>query len=209
MKLKPIVFCSLVLPLAAHAYDYQPFSYNFVDATYWDQSSDAVEGDGYSVSGSFELKESAFVTVGYSEGTVDEILGVSLSSVDADIDYEGITIGFGGYGQVNERLSTWGGLSITRESYEGRIGSLTGDLDADTIRFGGGLRLWAFPKVELNTQIYYVYTDSDDLDVSENDYSLGIGARFYLVGGLSLGVHASRLFDAESDQVAASIRYDF
>lgn len=206
MKTTFTLLCGLLFSLSVSAYE--KHSYNYVEGSYWDQSSNDVEGDGHSILGSFEISKSAFVTLGYSDGSVDEILGIDLSSFDAEIDYEGITIGFGGYGQVNERLSTWGGLTYTRETYEGRISGFSEDVDANSFQFGGGLRYWAFSQVEINGTLLYRYTESDDVDASDNDYGLGLGARFYL-GDISLGVTAVRLLDAELDQLSASIRYNF
>ena len=151
-------------------------SYNFVELGYQNAELDddfagiSVDGDGYGISGSFEVGESWFVTASY--GTLD---------FDFGVDLDQLSIGGGFYMDLSDRADFYAAISyIQAEISAPGFGSADEDGYGVTV----GLRGMVTDKVELSGGISY-----SDLGDGADGTAFGAGALYSFTDTFALGVN--------------------
>lgn len=167
------VLTLLVFAAPAFAGD---LSYNFFEIGYQRVDLDddpvpgiSVDGDGYGISGAFEVGESWFITAGYS--TVE---------FDFGIDFDQLGIGVGYHVDMSQNADFFATLSyVTAEVSASGFGS------ADEDGFGAsiGIRGMVSDKVELSGSIGYV-----DLGDGGDGTSFGASALYNFTEAFALGL---------------------
>lgn len=167
-------------------------SYNYIEGSYQRIELDAgpfdVSADAFSIGGSFELGENAFIFADYSSADFDE--GIDLSQLD---------IGAGYAVPISTNTDFYGKLAwVTTEVDANGFNSL----DDSGIGAAIGIRSMVSPAVELYGEISYV-----DLDDAGDGTSIGGGAWWNLSEVFSLGVNIEN--DDDVTAYGASARFYF
>lgn len=150
-------------------------SYNFVELGYQNAELDgdfagiSVDGDGYGISGSFEVGESWFIVASY--GTLD---------FDFGVDLDQLSIGGGFYMDVSDRADFYATLSYIQAEVSA---SGFGSADEDGYGVTVGMRGMVTDKVELNGSLSY-----SDLGDGADGTAFGAGALYSFTDTFALGV---------------------
>ncbi len=190
MKKLTTILSSVVIFLAlniskTHAAD---FSYNYAQVSYDDITFSIgsgvvdIDGDGFAVSGAFEITPDLFISADYK--TYDLIAGL-------DLDIWNIGIGY--HRSVNAKTDFVAGLEI---------GNLEiSILDLDIWSAYAGVRHQLNGKVELGGQVKYV-----DYDGNDSDTRFGANVLYKFKKDLS-GIFALEFGDA--DVISIGARFEF
>jgi hypothetical protein len=152
------------------------FSYNFVQAGYQEIDIDDdlfsgfdVDGDGYFVSGSFELSDNWFVAGGYAS-----------SDFDFGVDLDELSVGAGYHVPLNNNVDFYGLLSLVRvEASASGLGSSDENGYAAEI----GVRGMIGDRFELNGSLGYV-----DLDDGGDGTAFGAGLLYQFSNAFAAGL---------------------
>ncbi len=157
----------------APARDVPEMEYTYIELNYiWTDNEEVDETlDGGELTGSLELPLNFFAQ-----------LTVSRQSDDADLDT--YRIGAGYHLPIGSRLDAFGIVSYAHAEVDGS----SNDFDDSGTAGELGLRFLLRPKLELNGSAEWV-------DVEEDDFGIGVGARFYLIDRFSLGGRVESLDD--------------
>ena len=169
-RLLGIVLMCFVTPAMAGG-----LSYNYVELGYQHAELDgdfagiSVDGDGFGISGSFEVGESWFIAASY------DTLGF-----DFDVDLDQLAVGGGFYMDLSDRADFYAALSyIQAEISAPGLGSA----DEDGYGVAVGVRGMVTDKVELNGSLSY-----SDLGDGADGTSFGAGALYSFTETFALGV---------------------
>ncbi|MDH5344908.1 MAG: porin family protein, partial [Gammaproteobacteria bacterium] len=170
--LRSVLFTALIaFSATANA---EGFDYNYLSLSYEQIDIDDgffnADGDGFGLSGSFEISESFFLFAGYSMGELESI-----------VDVDQLSAGVGWHTPLSDKLDFVAGLSYERIELSA---SGFGSADEDGYGAGIGLRFQATDAVELNGGINYVDYGSDG-----DDTAFGVGALFGVTENIDIGVH--------------------
>lgn len=213
-----------VAVLASSAALADPHSYTYIEGGWFDRSAEwdlevpgvdnTVEGDGYSVGGSFHTDTGLLVRARYSEGDIDNAWGITPSDVDGSMEVESYGFLIGGATQSSAKTSLWAGLGFDHDELTARVSGLgSADYDVDHYSLAVGARHSLIQMVEINGGGRLVHSRADETDLLDSytntDVELSVGARFQPINMLSIGANYARFLDAESELITADIRLQF
>ncbi|MGB5165260.1 MAG: outer membrane beta-barrel protein [Woeseiaceae bacterium] len=189
--MKRLITLAAVLLLSAPAMA-GALSYNYIEGGYQRIELDAgpfdVSADAFSIDGSFEIGENAFVFAGYNTADFDE--GIDLSEFD---------IGVGYAVPISNNTDFYGKLAwITTELDANGFNSL----DDSGIGAAIGVRSLISPAFEVFGEISYV-----DLDDAGDGTAIGGGAWWNLNEVVSLGLDIQ--VDDDVTAYGAAVRFYF
>jgi hypothetical protein len=158
--------------VSAQGFDYNYFSVGYERLNLDDGFID-VDGDGFGLSGSFELNESFFIFAGYGMGEFEEF--------GATVDIDTLNAGIGWHTSLSEKVDFVTGLSY---EYVELSATGFGSADENGYGLGVGLRYQASDAIELNGGINYV--DLGDGD----DTGFGVGMLYGVTENIDIGLSA-------------------
>ena len=173
-------------------------SYDFIQGTYssisiTDSSLPDIDGNGFSVSGSFSVSPNLAINAGYEAASFDRVLGI-------DMDATALTFGITAHTAVAPGTDVFGSFSVLNADVEASDGFTTiSDDDIGNI-IGIGLRHMLSEAVELAIGV----SRTDVFDDTSNTF--GFGARFYANDTFSVGVGYSTGDD--TDTILLNARVD-
>ena len=150
-------------------------SYNFAEISYMNAEFDedfggsSVDGDGFGISGSFEVGESWFIAASY--GTLD---------FDFGVDLDQLSIGGGFYMDLSDRADFFAQVSYIQAEISA---SGFGSADEDGYGVAVGMRGMVSDKVELNGSISYT-----DLGDGADGTAFGVGGLYSFTDNFALGL---------------------
>lgn len=210
--------------LASSAALAEPHSYTYIEGGWFDRSAEwdleipgvdnTVEGDGYSVAGSFHTDTGLLVRARYSEGDIDSAWGIKPSDVDGNMDVESYGFLIGGASQSSPKTSIWAGFGYDRDELTATVSGLgSADYEVDHFSLAVGARHSLIPMIEINGGGRLVHSRADETDLldkySDTDVELSVGARFQPIKMLSIGANYAHFLDADSELITADIRLQF
>ena len=189
---KILVLSTALLALPAFAGD---ISYNYIELGYQKIDIDDpgfgfdVDGDGFGIAGSFEVGESAFVEVSYSQADFD--IGIET------IDLDEIAAGIGWHTTMSNNSDFYALLQYIRAE-----ASLTGfdSIDEDGIGFEIGVRGMVTDNIELAGSIAYV-----DLGDAGDGTSFGAQMLYEFTENFAAGVFLD--FEEDASSYGAGVRF--
>ena len=170
-------------PIARAPEDFPEMEYTYIEANYVFTDSKIADDtiDGYELTGSFELPLNIF-------------LQASASQQSGDADLTRYRAGVGWHFGFLSRFDAYGILSYETLELE----DSGADFDDESAAAEVGLRVLLTRSIEVNGR-------SQWSDNGDGDPSLGLGARFYFSGFLSVGAR----FDTTGDEDTGSIGLRF
>jgi len=187
-KITAILTTAFLFITLNHTLQAADFSYNYAQVSYDDVDLDigqglpVIGGNGFSVSGAFEITPDFFISADYR--TYDLDYGIDLNVWD---------IGVGYYQSINAKTDLVAGFAI------GNLDLETVDLDTWTIN--AGVRHQLNDKLELGAQVNYV-----DYDGNASDTRIGANVLYAFKKDLS-GIFALEFGDV--DVMSLGVRFDF
>lgn len=187
-KITAILTTAFLFLTLNHTLQAADFSYNYAQLRYDDieftipGSVVNIDGDGFGVSGAFEITPDLFITADFI--TYDLIAGLELDVWD---------IGIGYHRSINPKTDLVAGFAIGNLEIE--------TLDLDIMSINAGMRHRLNDKVELGAQIKYV-----DYDGNDSDTRFGGNVLYKFKKDLS-GIFALEFGDA--DVMSLGVRFDF
>jgi hypothetical protein len=193
---KTLVAMIALLPIVSQAQQEassREYNYTYVELSYDESDFDLggggdIDGDGLTLSGSFEMTEDWHAFVSYGNADLDRGVDIATWQLGAGYRYplrDDVDI----YGRV---------LYINREV----DGPGTGPFDADE----DGLGLQARIRARL-TDEFEVEGGIQHLDVGDSDTSLQATARYYFNDNFSAGIGLT--FAGDTDSFGINARYEF
>jgi opacity protein-like surface antigen len=190
----------------------EPFSYTYGEIGYFNQTdhvdgvpgNNKIESDGYTATISADFG-GAILQLTHNQGDINRIFGDNPKDFDESFKLRSTGVFFGGHGEPDAKTSFFGGVGYDRSTLD----TDTEDSQVDVYRFGGGVRYWVVPHVELDAEAFYVHAENHEFDESSNDGRIGVGVRFQPINMVSVGAKYFRLIDAESDAFTADVRLQF
>lgn len=170
-----ILFFAFSTSVNAEDFDYTYFSLGYGTIDFDDIN---VDGDGFTLAGSFAINQSYHVFTSYN--TAD---------LDFNVDATTFSAGIGYNRGLSDVVDLVAGLSYEYIKFDGTGGSI----DDSGLGLGVGLRFAASDLLELNAGIDYV-----DLSDSGDNTGLHAGGLYSFTDAFSLGLHG-----AWSDDVSA------
>lgn len=166
-------------------------SYNYLDLRYQeidlDDSFLDVDGDGYSISGSFEVGETMHVFAGY--GTSD---------FDFGVDLDELVVGGGVHTALTPSVDFVANIAYVRAEASAPGASI----DEDGFGASVGLRAMLGDRLELAGNVNYL-----DLDDAGDDTSIGAEAWYNFTESFALGINADVGDDITSYGVGARLYF--
>ena len=168
------------------------FSYNLLEAGYVSNEikSAGVDGSGFALSGSYGFSQSMFGFASIVDAEYDQNSGVSTTAV---------TVGLGFAWPLGANLDLVSGLAY--EHLRLHIDGL-GSASEEGFSLNTGLRGRVGENVELTGGVKYI-----DLGHGVDDFTLGVGGRYYFTPAFAAGIDVSDNDDGTAWIV--SLRYDF
>ncbi len=190
---RALLATAVLLPAAATAQQAapsQPFNYSYVELGY-DESDFRVgpfdvDGDGLTLSGSFELTNDWHVFASY--GTAD---------LDNSIDVDTWALGAGYRHLLKDNVDLYG-----RVLYINSEADVPGPGDPDEDGLGLQLRIRARVNSELEVE-----GGIQHIDVGDSDTSLQAGVRYHFTNQLSAGLGIT--FAGDTDSLGINARFSF
>ncbi len=183
----------LALGLVGQAMAAEDFSYNNIEASYVKTEVDDfdVDGDGFSLGGSFAFNEHFFGFSSYKDISYDDVGVSSFSGTQ-------FSLGAGFNWSLAPELDLVSGLSY--EHFKSKLGGIS---DSDSgIGLSVGLRGRVAESVELTGGVKYT-----DLGHGTNDTTLSVGGRYYFTPAFAAGIDLDHNHDGTTWGIA--LRYDF
>ena len=166
-----------------------PFSYTYLEFGYTETDYEIagfdLDGDGFSLSGSFELNDDWHVFAGFGH---DEL--------DFNLDLDSWQFGAGYRHPLRDDVDIYGRVMFV--NLEADVPGV-GSADDDGLGLLGALRATVADNVEVEGGVQYV-------DIEESDTALFVEGRYYFEE-LSVGV--GLVFGGDSDSIGVSARYTF
>ena len=156
------LFAMTPIKAADFSYNYGQFTFDDVDV---DLGVVSVDGDGFSLAGSFEISPDMFIEAHY--GSWD---------FDGGVDGTGYEIGVGYHMPMNPKTDMVFGLSFGNIDFDGPGGSA----DSDIFAVSAGVRHQLDSKIELDAEVAYV-----DYDEGDSDFGFEIGAQYAFTKNVS------------------------
>lgn len=167
------------------------FSYTYVELSYDEIDFDVpgagdIDGDGLTLSGSYELTDEWHVFASYGS-----------SDLDFDIDLDDLRIGAGYVFPLNDEVDIYGRVLYIDQDVD--VPGF-GDAGDDGLGLQGRIRARMTPELELEGGIQYI-------DVGDNDTSLQIAARYHFTEDFSAGIGLT--FGGDADGIGINARFQF
>lgn len=171
-----LLLVAFSVPAAAKDFDYNYFQLGYGNVEYDDVN---VDGDGFSLAGSYSLNEDFHVFAGYEA-----------AGLDFGIDATNLGAGLGWHTTLSPVVDL---VATVAYQYVELDASGVGSVDDNGLALGVGLRYAASELLELNAGINYV-----DFSDSGGDTGIGIGGLYSFTDAFALGLGASWSDDASS-----------
>jgi outer membrane protein with beta-barrel domain len=167
------------------------FSYSYVEIGYDEIDFDVpavggIDGDGLTVSGSYELTDEWHIFAAY--GTND---------LDFDIDLDTLAIGAGYVFPLNQDVDIYGRVLYIDQEVD--VPGF-GDVGDDGLGLQGRIRARMTPELELEGGVQYI-------DVGDSDTSLQVAARYHFTEVFSAGIGLT--FGGDADAIGVNARFQF
>jgi hypothetical protein len=166
----------------------QPFNYSYVEIAYdeldLDRPGDA-DGDGLTLSGSFEINEDWHAVASYGE-----------ADLDGGIDIDTWTIGAGYRYPLRDNIDLYGRVLYVSSELD------AGPFDGDEDGLGLQVRLRA-----RMSDVFELEGGIQHFDVGDSDTSLQAGARYHFTEEFSAAIGLT--FAGDTDSFGISARYSF
>jgi hypothetical protein len=177
-------------------------SYSFVEIDYIDGESDGSDGDGFRVSGSFELGDRFFVSGGYEDLDYDPFTSDGITTEDSELTL--LRLGIGMNGEINEGLDWVASVSFTDAEFK-TVDSYGYDYGLDETGYilDVGLRGLINDTLEYSASILQL----DIFDDSSTGFRLG-GRYHFGDSNVSAGLDYVQ-YDSDWDQLELGVRYQF
>ena len=188
--MKRTVLCGAVLAAFVPGVVLADMNYTKFDVSLLDVELDGpfdVDGDGFSLGGSFELSDRLHVFGEWQD-----------QSLDGGVDGRSVEIGAGISHGFSDTLDFVGTLSYL--DAEVKAGSFTADDDG--LALGGGIRTRVADSFEVDALLKYV-----DYDNAGGDTGVSVGGRYYFNGSMALGASAD--FNDNADTLRVGFRWEF
>lgn len=186
----------LALGLGGQALATENFSYSNLEASYVKTEIDDfdVDGDGFSLAGSFEFTENFFGFASYKDVDYDDLGGFNFTSKQT-------TLGLGGAWPLSPSLDMFATLSYEDLEIEldGSEGFSASD---DGFGLGVGLRGKISENLEWTGGVKYI-----DLGGGTDDTTFSVGGRYYFTPAFAAGIDVGTNDDGTTWGIA--LRYDF
>src|SRR5262245_48923038 len=164
-------------------YTYVQVSYNEID---FDVGPFSVDGDGLTLSGSFELNDDWHIYTSYSQ--------IDLDPGSSDVDTWAVGAGY--VFPLKDGIDLYGRVLYVDQNADGGAASI----DDDGLAVQGRIRARITDEFELEGGLQYV-------DVSESDISLQASARYNFSKQFSAGIGIT--FAGDTDGIGINARYSF
>ena len=193
MKLRLICGFATVclMPALGHAQDSSGFNYTNIDLGFVDVEFDvgplSVDGDGFSVAGSYTVADNFFIGGEYTD--ID---------FDFGVDGEILEIGGGYFHPLNDELDFIATFSYVET--EVSAGNLS--VDDDGLGIGGGVRAGVGSGFEVDALLQYV-----NMDQGDSDTGIEVRGRYFFSD--SLAAWAQTDFGSDIETFRLGIRFDF
>jgi hypothetical protein len=165
------------------------FNYTYVelgyDETEYQAGNTDVDGDGLTLSGSFEINDDWHAFASY--GTAD---------LDFGIDLDTFVIGAGYAFPLRQDVDLYG--RVLYLNLDADVGALGADEDGLELQFR--IRALVTDELELEGGVQYV-------DIEDSDTSLQVGARYYFTETFSAGIGLT--IAGDTDGIGINARYSF
>jgi hypothetical protein len=165
------------------------FNYTYVelgyDETEYQAGNTDVDGDGLTLSGSFEINDDWHAFASY--GTAD---------LDFGIDLDTFVIGAGYAFPLRQDVDLYG--RVLYLNLDADVGALGADEDGLGLQFR--IRALVTDELELEGGVQYV-------DIEDSDTSLQVGARYYFTETFSAGIGLT--IAGDTDGIGINARYSF
>jgi hypothetical protein len=166
------------------------FNYTYVQVSYDETDFDvgplSLDGDGLTLSGSFELTDEWHIYTSYSQ--------IDLDPGNADVDTWAIGAGY--VFPLKDGIDLYGRVLYIDQNADAGAASI----DDDGLAVQGRIRARITDEFELEGGIQYV-------DVSDSDISLQASARYNFTEQFSAGIGIS--FAGDTDGIGINARYSF
>ncbi len=196
--LRPLLITAVLVPAIAaaqqpngRATQTNPFSYNYVELGYAETEFDLgdggdIDGDGFTLTGSFELTDEWHVVAAYAT-----------NDLDFGIDLDSWLIGAGYRYPLRNDTDIYGRLFYIDLDADGPGAS---DADDDGLGLQARLRHRISDVFEVEGGLQYI-------NASDSDTSLQAEGRYYFQPTFSVGVGLS--FGGDSDGIGVNARFSF
>ena len=190
---RALLCTAILLPAVGAAQESRPqspqFSYNYVELSYdendYDLGGAEIDGDGLTLSGSFELTEDWHAFASY--GTAD---------LDFGIDFDAWALGAGYVYPLRDDVDIYGRVLYVDAEFDAGPGTL----DEDGLGLQARIRYRVTDEFEVEGGVQH-------LDVFDSDTSLQAFARYYFTEGR--GELLGLTFAGDTDGIGISARYQF
>lgn len=192
---RALLVTPLLLPALATAQDNSTrpqssqFNYSYVEIGYDESDFDVgggdIDGDGLTLSGSYEINDDWHVFASY--GTAD---------LDFNVDIDTLAVGAGYVFPLRDDVDVYGRVLYINQD----IDTPGGDADEDGLGLQARIRAWVADDLEVEGGIQYI-------DVGDNDTSLQAGARYHFTDQFSAGVGIT--FGGDTDGIGINARFSF
>ena len=190
---RALLCTAILLPAVGAAQESRPqspqFSYNYVELSYdendYDLGGAEIDGDGLTLSGSFELTEDWHAFASY--GTAD---------LDFGIDFDAWALGAGYVYPLRDDVDIYGRVLYVDAEFDAGPGTL----DEDGLGLQARIRYRVTDEFEVEGGVQH-------LDVFDSDTSLQAFARYYFTEEFSAALGLT--FAGDTDGIGISARYQF
>lgn len=167
-------------------------SYNFAEAGYVSNEIDSfgLDGSGFAINGSFAIGNQAFAFAGVTDANYDQ---------NSDVNSTAVSVGLGVRLPLGETMDLTSAVSY--ENLRLRFSGI-GIGDEDGIGVQVGLRSRLGANFELTSSVKYT-----DFGSGINDYTIGVGGRYYFTPVFAAGIDVSDNDDGTAWNIM--LRYDF
>jgi opacity protein-like surface antigen len=182
--MKRIALFAAIAALCAPSALLADMNYTNFEVDYLDLDGDGgVNGDGFEISGSWELNDQFHLLGSWQD-----------QSFDGGFDGETLELGGGWSHSFSDTLDFVGTLSLIDAEIE--------NFSDDGLALGGGIRSRLGESFELDAGLKYV-----DLDESGSDTGLRVGGRYYFNDSMALGASLDSYDNA--DTLRLGFRWEF
>ena len=191
---RALLVTPLLWPALSAAQETRPessqFNYSYVEIGYdesdFDVGNGDIDGDGLTLSGSYEINDDWHVFASYG-----------MADLDFGIDIDTLAIGAGYVYPLQEDVDLYGRVLYINTDVDVPGG---GESDEDGLGLQFRVRTLVADNLEVEGGVQYI-------DVGENDTSLQVGARYYFSSQFSAGIGLT--FGGDTDGIGINARYAF
>jgi opacity protein-like surface antigen len=177
----------LCLPAAGFAqFSYTSAEFNYVDVEV-DVGPFNVDGDGFSLGGTYTVAETFFIGGSYED-----------YDLDFGVDGEVLRIGGGYFHPLDEDLD----FVATLHFLDVEVSAGNQSADDDGIALAGGIRAQLTEEIQVDALLEYV-----DMDAGDSDTGIDLRGRYYLSPEFAIQVRAT--FGTDFETLSIGVRGEF